>query len=145
MISLFLFAWFAGQGATSGAAQHIQAGFIARNQHQIDVEITEFRMATELDPKLADAFFNLGAAYMEKRDYAAAIPPLKRTLDLSPDLPAAHQLLGYALLAEGYAAEAIPQRKLSRRGQAGFRLLIQSSRRSRLIQGHPKSETCLVG
>jgi tetratricopeptide (TPR) repeat protein len=108
MISLFLLAWFAGQGAASGAAQHIQAGLIARNQHQIDVEITEFRMATELDPKLADAFFNLGAAYMEKRDYAAAIPPLKRALDLSPDLPAAHQLLGYALLAEGYAAEAIP-------------------------------------
>ena len=72
------------------------------------MEITEFRKATELDPRLADAFFNLGAAYMEKRDYGAAIAPLKRALDLSPDLPAAHQLLGYALLAEGYAAEAIP-------------------------------------
>ncbi len=108
MISLFLFAWFAGQAATSAAAQHIQAGLNARNQHQVDVEITEFRKATELDPRLADAFFNLGAAYMEKRDYASAIAPLKHALELNPDLPAAHQLLGYALLAEGYAAEAIP-------------------------------------
>jgi tetratricopeptide (TPR) repeat protein len=74
----------------------------------VDVEIAEFRKATELDPQLADAFYNLGAAYMEKRDYGGAIEPLKRALQLSPELPAAHQLLGYALLAQGYAAEATP-------------------------------------
>jgi len=108
MISFFLFAWLAGQTAAATATQHVQAGLNARNQHQVDVEIAEFRKATELDPHLADAFFNLGAAFMEKRDYGAAIVPLKRALELSPDLPAAHQLLGYALLAEGYAAEAIP-------------------------------------
>jgi tetratricopeptide (TPR) repeat protein len=108
MTALFLFAWFAGQAAASSAAQHIQAGLDARNQHQVDVEIAEFRKATELGPKLVDAFFNLGAAYMEKRDYGSAIAPLKRALEINPDLPAAHQLLGYALLAEGYAAEAIP-------------------------------------
>jgi tetratricopeptide (TPR) repeat protein len=108
MISIFLLAWLAGQTATSGAAQHMQAGVDARNQHQVDVEIAEFRKATELDPSLSDAFFNLGAAYMEKRDYGSAIAPLKRALELNSDLPAAHQLLGYALLAEGYAAEAIP-------------------------------------
>jgi tetratricopeptide (TPR) repeat protein len=108
MIAFLLFASLAGQAAASTAMQHLQAGLEARNQHQVEVEITEFRKATELDPRLADAFFNLGAAYMEKRDYGAAIAPLKRALDLSPDLPVAHQLLGYALLAEGYAAEAIP-------------------------------------
>jgi tetratricopeptide (TPR) repeat protein len=32
---------------------------------------------------------------------------LKHALELSPDLAAAHQLLGYALLAQGYNAEAI--------------------------------------
>jgi tetratricopeptide (TPR) repeat protein len=45
---------------------------------------------------------------MEKHDYGLAINPLKRALELSPDLPVAHQFLGYALLAQGYAAEAIP-------------------------------------
>src|SRR5882757_6791846 len=108
MLSLFLLAWLAGQGAASAAEQHVRAGLDARNQHQVDVEIAEFRKATELDPQLADAFYNLGAAYMEKRDYGAAIAPLKRALELSPNLPAAHQLLGYALLAQGYNAEAIP-------------------------------------
>jgi len=108
MIHFFLFAWLAGQSAAPDALRHLQAGLDARKQHQIDAEITEFRKATELDPSLADAFVNLGAAYMEKHDYGAAIAPLKRALELSPDLPAAHQFLGYALLSQGYAAEAIP-------------------------------------
>jgi len=108
MIRLFLFAWLAGQAATPDAAEHLRAGLEARKQHQVDVEIAEFRKATELDPNLADAFVNLGAAYMEKHDYGAAIAPLKRALELSPDLPVAHQFLGYALLAQGYAADAIP-------------------------------------
>jgi len=108
MIHLFLFAWLAGQAGTSDAMQHLQAGLEARKQHQIEAEIAEFRKATESDPNLADAFVNLGAAYMEKHDYGAATAPLKRALELSPDLAVAHQFLGYALLAQGYAAEAIP-------------------------------------
>jgi tetratricopeptide (TPR) repeat protein len=103
-----LFIALAGQATTPNAMQHVQAGLEARKQHQVDVEITEFREATRLDPDLADAFVNLGAAYMEKHDYGAAIIPLKRALELSPELPTAHQFLGYALLAQGYAAEAIP-------------------------------------
>jgi tetratricopeptide (TPR) repeat protein len=108
MIRLFLLLWLAGQSGASDALQHVQAGLEARKLHQVDVEIAEFRKATEIDPNLADAFVNLGAAYMEKHDYSSAIAPLRRALELSPDLPAAHQLIGYALLAQGYAAEAIP-------------------------------------
>jgi tetratricopeptide (TPR) repeat protein len=108
MIQLFLLAWLAGQVAPSDAAEHLRAGLEARQRHQVDAEIAEFRQASELDPNLAEAFVNLGAAYMEKHDYGSAIAPLKRALELSPDLPAAHQFLGYALLAQGYAAEAIP-------------------------------------
>ena len=108
MIHLFLVAWLAGQAGTSDAMQHLQAGLEARKQKQVETEIAEFRKATESDPNLADAFVNLGSAYMEKHDYGAAIVPLKRALELSPDLPVAHQLIGYALLAQGYSAEAIP-------------------------------------
>src|SRR5580692_12298156 len=108
MIHLFLFAWLAGQAGTSDAMQHLQAGLEARKQHRVEAEIAEFRKATESDPNMADAFVNLGAAYMEKHDYGAAIAPLKRAVELSPDLPVAHQLLGYALLSQGYAAESIP-------------------------------------
>ncbi len=108
MIHLFLFAWLAWQTGTSDVTQHMQAGIEARKQHKVDTEIAEFRKATELDPASADAYFNLGAACMEKQDYSEAIAPLKRALQLSPDLAVAHQFLGYALLAQGYAVEAIP-------------------------------------
>jgi tetratricopeptide (TPR) repeat protein len=109
MIHLLLFACLAGQAVTSdAAADHIRTGLEARKQHQVDVEIAEFRKATELDPRLADAFVNLGAAYMEKHEYGSAIAPLKRALELSPDLLIAQQFLGYALLAQGYAADSIP-------------------------------------
>jgi len=104
----FLVLTLASQAAAADAMRHLQAGLEARKQHQVDVEISEFREAARLDPALADAFLNLGAAYMEKHDYGAAITPLKRALELSPDLLPAHQFLGYALLAQGYAAEAIP-------------------------------------
>jgi tetratricopeptide (TPR) repeat protein len=108
MIHLVFFAWLAGQATASSALPHLQAGVEARKQHQVEIEIAEFRKATELDPNLADAFVNLGAAFMEKHDYGGAIAPLKRALELSPDLPVAHQFLGYALLSQGFAAEAIP-------------------------------------
>jgi tetratricopeptide (TPR) repeat protein len=108
VIQVLLFAWLAGQAGAPEAVQHLQAGLEARQQHQTDQEIVEFRKATELDPSLADGFLNLGAAYMEKHDYGSAIAPLKRALELSPDLPVGHQLLGYALLSQGYATEAIP-------------------------------------
>jgi tetratricopeptide (TPR) repeat protein len=45
---------------------------------------------------------------MEKREFASAMPPLKHAVELDKDSAPAHQLLGYALLVQGYAAEAIP-------------------------------------
>lgn len=90
------------------AAQHMQAGIAADKQHQFDVAITEFRRVTELDPDFVDGFISLGQAYMEKHDFGAAIAPLKHAVEAKPDSAPAHQLLGYALLIEGYAAQAIP-------------------------------------
>ena len=48
---------------------------------------------------------------MEKRDFQAAVAPLNHALKIDPDSLAAHRLLGYALLAQGYAAESIPHLK----------------------------------
>ena len=104
-ILLWLFAW---QGASSQAAEHMQAGIAADKERKFDVAIAEFKKVTELDDAYPDGFVSLGQAYMESGDYGSALPPLKHALELSPDSPPGHQLLGYALLAQGYAAEAIP-------------------------------------
>jgi len=96
------------QASPSPALQHLHAGVEADQNGQLDQALAEFQKAVELDPKLAAAFVDLGAVFIEKRDYAAAIPPLKRALELSPDIEGGHRLLGFALLAQGYATEAIP-------------------------------------
>jgi tetratricopeptide (TPR) repeat protein len=85
----------------------MQAGIAADKQRKFDVAIAEFKKVTELDSSFVDGFVSLGQAYMESGDYGAAIPALRHALELSPDSPPAHQLLGYALLSQGYAGEAI--------------------------------------
>jgi len=86
----------------------LQAGASAEAQRNFAVAITEFRLVTDLEPSSTAGFLSLGRAYMENGQYGAAIDPLKHALERDPDLLPAHQLLGYALLAQGYAAEAIP-------------------------------------
>lgn len=105
--ALFFF-WFASQILSPEASQHMQAGIAADREHQYDVAITEFRKVTELDPAFADAFISLGQAYMEKHEFGSAAAALQHALDLNPDSAPAHQLLGYALLVQGFAAQAIP-------------------------------------
>ncbi len=107
---IFFLAWQIG---SPQAAEHMQAGIAADKQRQFDVAITEYKKVTELDPKFVDGFISLGQAYMETGNYGSAIPPLKQALELSGDSLPAHQLLGYALLTQGYASEAIPHLQFS--------------------------------
>ena len=114
MIGAALAVWLAFQGPPTQAVQHLHAGVEADKKGQLDLAVSEFQKATELDPTLAGAFLDLGQAYIEQRAYASAVPPLKRALALSPNMEGGHQLLGYALLAQGYAVEAIPHLEKAR-------------------------------
>jgi tetratricopeptide (TPR) repeat protein len=96
------------QAASGEGARHMQAGVEAHRQGHLDAAITEFRKATETDPNLPQAFLDLGEVYVETHDYGHAIEPLKHALEMQPDLEEAHLQLGYALLAQGFAAEAVP-------------------------------------
>ena len=108
MIRATLLLWLAWQIASPQAAEHMQAGIAADKERKFDVAVTEFKKVTDLDPSFADGFISLGQAYMESGDYGSAISPLKHALELNADLIPAHQLLGYALLSQGYADKAIP-------------------------------------
>jgi tetratricopeptide (TPR) repeat protein len=88
--------------------QHVETGLKAKAAGDLDTAIHEFRRVVELAPDLPAAYVNLGAVYLDKKDFANAIPPLRRSLELNPDLPGAHGMLGAALLAQGYSAEAVP-------------------------------------
>jgi tetratricopeptide (TPR) repeat protein len=108
VIRAILLLWLAWQIASPQAAEHMQAGIAADKERKFDLAIAEYKKVTELDPALPDGFISLGQAYMENGDYGSAIPPLKHALQLNTDLVSAHQLLGYALLSQGFASEAIP-------------------------------------
>ena len=98
----------AGQSLSPQATDHWNAARKAETSKQFDVAVSEYRKVTELDPTFAPGFVSLGQASMEQHDFAGALAPLKHALALDSSLIPAHQLLGYALLAQGYAAEAIP-------------------------------------
>lgn len=102
---------WAGDQASPEARQHMQAGLEAAQQHRLEQAISEFRKVTEIAPTLPAGYVRLGQVYMEMGKFDLAVAPLKRALELDPNLAAAHKLIGYALLAQGYAGEAIPHFK----------------------------------
>ena len=63
----------------------------------------------------AERHVKRAAAFEQKRDYDGAIPELRRALELEPDSVEAHGMLGEALLARGYSAEAIPHLERAQR------------------------------
>lgn len=106
--SLFLCLTLQQPTVSAEGAQHMQAGVEAHRQGELDVAAREFRKATETDPNLAEAFLDLGEVLQETHDFPGAVTALKHALELRPDLDPAHVQLGYALLQQGYAEEAIP-------------------------------------
>jgi tetratricopeptide (TPR) repeat protein len=108
MIRSLLLIALALQLSSPEAAEHMQAGIAADKQKNFAAAAAEFKKVTQLDPTFVDGFISLGQAYMESGDYGSSIPPLKHALELNADSAPAHQLLGYSLLAQGYANEAIP-------------------------------------
>lgn len=108
MIRALLILALAWQAASPQIAGHMQAAIAAEKERKFDVAIKEFQQVTELDSSFVDGFLGLGQAYMDAGDYGSAVAPLQKAVQLSPDALPAHQLLGYSLLAQGYASEAIP-------------------------------------
>ena len=91
------------------ALQHEKAGVTALQAGQTDVAIREFSEETKSDPERPEGYLDLGISYMQTGNYGSALAALNKAVQLNPDLAAAHQPLGYALLAQGYATDAIPQ------------------------------------
>jgi tetratricopeptide (TPR) repeat protein len=87
--------------------QHVEAGLKAKASGDLDAAAREFRLVADMAPGLAPAWVNLGAVDLERKDYTDAIPALRKALEINSDLPGAHEMLGAALLAQGFAAEAV--------------------------------------
>ena len=71
--------------------------------HKIESLLTQ---AIALDPKLAEAHFQLGSLYSDQNKYSEAIPEYKRAIELNSDLADAYYRLGQAYVRTGDRATA---------------------------------------
>jgi Flp pilus assembly protein TadD len=74
---------------------HFQLAYAYTALKRPDEARAEYERATTLDPKMSEAFLNLGILLSEK-DPAAAVPPLRRSVDLLPAESRPRFLLGHA-------------------------------------------------
>jgi Flp pilus assembly protein TadD len=79
---------------------HFQLGYAYTALNRADEARAEYERATALDPKMSEGFLNLGILLTEK-DPAAAVPPLRKAVDLLPSQSRPRFLLGYALERSG--------------------------------------------
>ena len=74
---------------------HFQLAYAYTALKRTDEARAEYERATTLDPKMSEAFLNLGILLTEK-DPAAAVAPLRRAVDLLPAQSRPRFLLGFA-------------------------------------------------
>jgi tetratricopeptide (TPR) repeat protein len=79
---------------------HFQLAYAYTALQRSDEARAEYQRAATLDPKMSEAFLNLGILLTEK-DPAAAVVPLRRAVDLLPAQSRPRFLLGHALERSG--------------------------------------------
>jgi tetratricopeptide (TPR) repeat protein len=85
---------------------HFQLAYAYTALKRPDEARIEYERATTLDPKMSEAFLNLGILLSEK-DPAAAVAPLRRAVDLLPAQSRPRFLLGHAQERSGDIPAAV--------------------------------------
>lgn len=87
-VLLAVSAAFAQNETQDAARRHMIRGVaaieMAKTESDLRAAADEFRRATEIDPKLAGAWYNLAAVQAKLQDHAGAIASFKRYLELEP-------------------------------------------------------------
>ena len=90
------------------AAVHFQLGYAYTAMQKLDDAKLQYQKAIELNPKMSEAYLNLGLALLDS-DPKAAIAPLQKAAELLPTQPRAKFALGVANERSGNAAQAVEQ------------------------------------
>lgn len=84
-----------------------QQGLSAMKRKEYDLAIDSLKLALTINPRYADAAFNLGSAYAFQEDYENAIKSFDRTVELRPEHPDPYFNRGMCKLRKGLAADAL--------------------------------------
>jgi Flp pilus assembly protein TadD len=87
------------------AFAHFQLAYAYTGLNRVDEARAEYERCVVLDPKMAEAQLNLGILLLEK-DAPAAVTPLRKAVDLTPNQSRPRFLLGVALERSGDLAGA---------------------------------------
>jgi tetratricopeptide (TPR) repeat protein len=87
---------------------HFQLGYVYSAANDSERAAAEYRKAIALNPKMVEAYQNLGLTLLEE-DPAAALEPLRKMIELAPNEPRPKFLLGLALERSGQLPSAIEQ------------------------------------
>jgi tetratricopeptide (TPR) repeat protein len=82
------------QGLRTGAVESLHRGVELAKRGRFDRAVELFQESARIDPKLAEAHAQLGAALLARGDLETAGPPLHRAIELEPNLADAHYNLG---------------------------------------------------
>jgi Flp pilus assembly protein TadD len=78
------------------AFAHFQLGYAYTALRRGDEARAEYERAIALDPKMPEAYLNLGILLLDKQEYAAAVVPLRKAVELLPAQSRPRSLLAVA-------------------------------------------------
>src|ERR1700722_18564705 len=94
------------------ALAHFQLGYAYSATQRSESAKAEYEKAISLDPKLAAAYLNLGLTLLDT-DPGAAVQPLQKAVEFSPEEAQPRLLLGMALERSGKLPPAIEQYQIA--------------------------------
>jgi len=89
---------------------HQWYSLMLRDEGRFDEAVSEMKRAQELDPLALTSSLNVAQNYLLLRgDVNAALEEVRRVVDLDPNYPRGHELLGWIYLKQGRNSEAIAE------------------------------------
>lgn len=102
------------------AIKHYNKGVELHHSGFFNQSIDEYKKAIDADPRIAEAYSNLGAVYLTQRSYSKAEDAFNKALSLKPNRPTTLNGLGNALYARGKTEQAKEKWKEAIAVDAGF-------------------------
>jgi len=88
------------------AYAHFQLAYVYTALKRTDEARVAYERTIALDPKMSEAYLNLGILLLDKQEFAGAVPPLRKAVDLLPAQSHPRYLLAVALDRAGDHAGA---------------------------------------